>query len=127
MVWLVSAGDTRSSGRLPALVPPGARIYTYDNPGFLGFFSGFDVVDGDGLVNDFAYARRLRRGGLAGYLDDEGICYVVMADADARPVLDLAGLVLREEDVVPLVVERRRVESQADFALYQLSAPRCRP
>jgi hypothetical protein len=129
---LFYAEDQRIAARflaeLRARVPAGARLFTYDNPGFLGTFSGFDVIDGDGLVNDHAYARRLVRGELAGYLDEEAVCFVVMPDtreADGRPVLDLAGLVLEPRDVVPLAVLRRHRPNQADFALYELTAPRC--
>jgi hypothetical protein len=126
---IVYAEDQRIAAsfvsRLPELVPRGARIFTYDNPGFLGFFSGYDVVDGDGLVNDFDYARRLMSGHLEGYLEEEQLCHVVVPDAEARPILDLSGLVVRSEDVIPLVVLRRHVESQADFALYRLKTARC--
>ena len=127
----VYAGDQQAAAmfvsQLRTLVPRGATLFTYDNPGFLGYFSGNDVVDADGLVNDFEYARRMTHGGLAGYLDEERICYVVMPDADGRPVLDLAGLVLEETDVVRLLEVRRRVASQSDFVLYRLDAARCRP
>lgn len=128
---IVYAGDQQAAAmfvsQLRTLVPRGATLFTYDNPGFLGYFSGHDVVDADGLVNDFEYARRMTHGGLAGYLDEERICYVVMPDADGRPVLDLAGLVLEETDVVRLLEVRRRVASQSDFVLYRLDAARCRP
>jgi hypothetical protein len=111
---------------LRARVPPGSRIYTWDNPGFLGFFSGLRVVDGDGLVNDYDYARRLRDGTLQGYLEEHLICHVVVADADDDPVLDVPGHTLRRADVEPLYVIRRKLSSQSDFALYRIVAERCR-
>jgi hypothetical protein len=107
-------------------VPPGSRIYTWDNPGCLGFFSGLRVVDGDALVNDYDYARRLRDGTLQGYLEENLICHVVVADAYDDPVLDVAGLTLRRADVEPLYVIRRKLSSQSDFALYGIVAERCR-
>jgi hypothetical protein len=110
---------------LRAGVPPHETIYTWDNPGFLGFFSGRRVVDGDGLVNDHAYARRLRAGALAGYLEEENICYVVVSVADDDPVLEVAGLSLRRADVEQLYVMRRKQSSQPDYELHRLASERC--
>jgi hypothetical protein len=108
-------------------VPPGSRIYTWGGtPGFLGFMSGFRVVDGDGLVNDYDYARRLRERSLAGYLDEQHICHVIVADADDDPVLDVAGLTLHRADVEQLFVVRRKIRNQSDFALSRVDAERCR-
>jgi hypothetical protein len=129
-VEIVYAADQRGAAgfldQLRVLVPKGRTLYTYDNPGFLGFFSGFDVVDGDGLVNDYDYAQRLMDGRLAGYLDEERICYVVIDGAGSVPVMDSGGLRLRADDVVELHVVRRHDPSQADFVLLRLTAPRCR-
>lgn len=126
---LVYADDQRIAATflsaLRARVPADASVYTWDNPGFLGFFSGRRVVDGDGLVNDHEYARRLRGGTLAGYLDDERICYVVISVAEDDPVLDVAGLVLRRADVEQLYVIRRKQSSQADFELDRIASERC--
>lgn len=126
---VVYAGDQRVAStfmsELRARVPAGAPIYTWDNPGFIGFFSGFPVVDGDGLVNDHAYARRLRERRLAGYLDEERICHLVIAEADDDPVLDVAGLVVRRSEAELLYVIRRKEASQADFALYRVASERC--
>lgn len=120
-------GASRMLAEIEARVPAGATLFTFDNPGFLGFFSGHDVIDGDGLVNDYAYARRLLGGRLAGYLDEERVCYVVVDHVDDDPILDLSGLVVRREDAVPLFAIRRSRTNQADFALYRLRAPRCAP
>lgn len=126
---IVYAGDQRVAatfiselrGRLPA----GTLVYVFDRSGFLGYFSGLSVVDGDGLVNDFEYARRLDEGRLAGYLEEQRICHVVAVDADVDPVRDVSGLVVRRVDVELLYVIRRKVESQADYALYRIAAERC--
>jgi hypothetical protein len=65
-------------------------------------------------------------GRLAGYLDEERICYVVIDGAGSVPVMDSGGLRLRADDVVELHVVRRHDPSQADFVLLRLTAPRCR-
>ena len=125
----VYAADQRHAAtflsELRSKVPEHARLFTYDNPGFLGYFSGFDVVDGDGLVNDYAYARRYLGGGLAGYLEEENLCYLVVNDVDAEPVLEIADLVVRRDEVEPLFAIHRNRPNQADFALYRLRASRC--
>lgn len=110
---------------LPAQVPPATRLYTYDNPGFLGLFSGFDVIDGDGLVNDHAYADRFLAGRLAGYLAEEGVCFFVGDDADADPILSIGGLVVPAADAERLLTVRRGRNNQNDFVLFRLRAAHC--
>ena len=126
---IVYADDQRIAAtflsELRARVPEGETIYTWDNPGFFGFFSGRRIVDGDGLVNDHAYAQRLTDGTLAGYLDEERICYVVVSVAGVDPVLDVAGLTLRRADVEQLYVIRRKQSLQADYELHHLASERC--
>lgn len=129
-VEVVYAEDQRVAAtfvsEMGARVRPGARIYTWDNPGYLGFFSGFQVVDGDGLVNDFAYARRLLDGALAGYLDEERICHVVVdGEPTDDPALGVEGITLRREEVTMLFAVRKVRKNQASFVLYRLNAERC--
>lgn len=129
-VEIVYAGDQRVAAtfvsEMRARVPAGARIYTWDNPGYLGFFSGFRIVDGDGLVNDYAYARRLLDGELAGYLDEERICHVVVdGEPDDDPAWATEDLVLRRDDVTMLFAARKVRSNQASFVLYRLNAERC--
>lgn len=108
-------------------VAPGTRIYSWGGtPGFLGFRSAMQVVDGDGLVNDDDYAQRLIDWKLAGYLEEQRVCHVVVADADADPVLDVGGITLRRNDVEQVFVVRRKIRNQSDFALYRINAERCR-
>lgn len=128
-VEVVYAADQSQSAELVrelrARVPRGARIYQVDGSGFVGFFSERSVIDGDGLVNDYAYARRLRDGDLAGYLEEQGVCYVVTDTPHGDHVVDLAGLVLTRADVDLLFAVERRAFTWGQFALYRLRAPRC--
>jgi len=65
---------------MAAELPPDAVVGSW-NAGQLAFFSGLTVVNLDGLVNDQAYARRLKeKGPVIDYLREEGIGYV--ADYD---------------------------------------------
>jgi hypothetical protein len=104
-------------GQLRAYVPAGEPIFTDNLPGYFGFFSERNVVGADGLVNDHAYAERLRNAQLAGYLDEEGLCWIVARDADTRPIVDLRGLVVENAD--PIVLLRRHTISQPDYALFR--------
>lgn len=126
---IVYAADARTAAaflaELRARVPEDERIFTFDNPGFLGFFSGRDVVDADGLVNDDAYAERYLGGRLAGYLAEERLCWIVTDDVDRDPVLSVAGLVVRRDEVTRLVALRRQRANQSDFALDRLRATHC--
>jgi hypothetical protein len=108
---------------LRRIIPAETPLFTFDNPGYLGFFSGLRVVDGDGLVNDYAYARRLQSDSLAGYLDEEQICWVVTDFAGRDPPLSVGGLVV-EASAMTLVAQHNRGRL-TDFLLYRLNADRC--
>jgi hypothetical protein len=112
---------------IAAHVPPDARIYQIDGSGFTGFFSGRAVVNGDGLVNTYEYARRARQGRLAGYLDERGICYVITNVALSGPVLvDFGGLVVTNDDVEEVLRTRTYGAFQTtDFVLHRRRAPPC--
>lgn len=108
---------------LQRIVPPQTALFTFDNPGYLGFFSGLRVVDGDGLVNDYAYAKRLRAHTLAGYLDEERICWVVTDFAGQHPQLSIGGLIVEASEMTLFTQHNRG--HLADFLLYRLKTERC--
>ena len=45
---------------LKTLVAEAEPVFQIDGSGFTGFFSERQLINGDGLVNSHAYARRLR-------------------------------------------------------------------
>lgn len=102
-------------------VPPDGRIYQIDGSGFTGFFSGRSVVNGDGLVNTYDYARRVRDGQLAGYLDEQGICYLITNRAPSSHVLvDQGGLVVTTEEVEEVLrTPTYGAFATTDFVLYR--------
>jgi hypothetical protein len=112
---------------IAAHVPPDGRIYQIDGSGFTGYFSGRSVVNGDGLVNSYGYARRLRAGTLGGYLHEQGICYIITNVASQGGVLvDAGGLRVTADDVEE--VHRSRTYGSfptTDFVLYRRRAPEC--
>jgi hypothetical protein len=114
--------------RIAAAVPPDGRIYQFDGAGFVGFFAGRAVIDGDGLVNTYAYAERARRGALAGYLDEEDVCYVIdNVDRRGSDVLvDHGGLIVRRSELEEVL--RTRTYGQhptTDFVLYRRRTASC--
>jgi hypothetical protein len=76
------------------IVPEGEPIYQVDGSGYIGFFSERPIVNGDGLVNTHRYAERMKAGQLAGYLDEEGISFIITNRADLTHVVDHGGLVV---------------------------------
>jgi len=122
----VSAGARDFVARLRDHVPRDGRIYQIDGSGFTGYFSERTVVNGDGLVNSHEYARRLRAGQLAGYLDEEGICFIVSNRAHEDRIVDIGGLVVSSVDVDE--VFRTQAWGRfptTDFILYRLRRERC--
>ncbi len=108
-------------------VPAEGRIYQIDGSGFTGFFSERSVVNGDGLVNSYAYARRMREGRLAGFLDEAGICYLIL---NRRPETDtlvaFGGLRVGAADLE--LLSRSATYGRyatTDFALYRRRTPGC--
>lgn len=81
-------------------VPTGAPIFMVDGSGFVGWSTARPIVNGDGLVNSHAYARRLADGKLDGYLTEAGIRYFITnaLPADAPALIDVGGLRVRRDE-----------------------------
>jgi hypothetical protein len=77
-----------------------------DGSGYIGFFSERPVVNGDGFVNTHAYAERLKEGRLAGYLDEEGIDYIVTNHPDTADPVNFQGLIVTSEAVEEIASKR---------------------
>ena len=106
---------------LQRVVPEGEPVFQIDASGWVGWFSARHVVDGDGLVNDHAYARRLRENQLAGYLHDEGIRYIVQNLYPRDNVLvSLGGLRVPMEAVDVVIPPPANFPEGTAFGLYRL-------
>lgn len=113
-------------------IPAAARMYQIDGSGFVGYFADRILINGDGLVNSYDYARRLRAGSLAGYLEEAGVCYVVTnvaeppADPEA-PVIEIGGLTVRRGEVDHVYSRPdRNANPYARFNIYRLRRADCR-
>ena len=114
---------------LKTLVAEAEPVFQIDGSGFTGFFSERQLINGDGLVNSHAYARRLRANRLAGYLDEQGVCMIVANSADQNRdlIIDFHGLLVRRDEAELLyVVPDDGINKYTNFQLYRLKEPRCR-
>ena len=110
-------------------MPDHERIYQIDGSGFTGYFSDRSLMNGDGLMNSYEYARRLADGTLAGILNEQGVCYIITNTAPASDALvDVGGLVVTRDDVHE--VFRTRTYGRyptTDFVLYRRTVRSCQP
>jgi hypothetical protein len=108
-------------------VPAGEPIFQIDGSGRTGFYSGRAVINGDGLVNDRQYARRLMAGRLGGYLDEEDVCYLIVNRAEDRdPLIDRAGLLITRGEVVELLRSGAYGRTdQVNYTLHRRQGPAC--
>lgn len=108
-------------GELQRVVPEGEPVFQVDASGWVGWFSSRHVIDGDGLVSDHAYARRLRDNRLTGYLHDEHIQYIVHNLYPHDNVLiDLAGLRVPMASVDVVIPPPANFPEGTAFGLYRL-------
>lgn len=63
---------------LKANLSVNARIYVYDIPGKIAYYSDFDVIPGDGLINNEQFSIDLNKGTFEDYLLDNNIDYVML-------------------------------------------------
>ncbi|UEM23400.1 hypothetical protein JL100_011915 [Skermanella mucosa] len=112
-------------------VPASARMYQIDGSGFVGYFADRTLINGDGLVNSYDYARRLRANALGGYLAEMGVCYVVtnVAEPPVGPdaaIVEIGGLVVRRGEVDHVYSRPdRNVNPYARFNMYRLRRADC--
>jgi hypothetical protein len=123
----IASGARDFVSRIKDHVSEEGRIYQIDGAGFTGFFSERAVVDGDGLVNSYAYARRMRDGRLAGILDEQAICYVITnRDAAGGRLVDFGGLVVTRADAIEVFRSSSYGRfPTTDFVLFRRLSPAC--
>lgn len=64
--------------RLRQMLPEGSRIYIYDGPGGVAYYSGMSIVPTDGLMGDYSYNSRLLADGVNKYMEMERIDYIIV-------------------------------------------------
>jgi hypothetical protein len=108
-------------GQVQRVVPENEPVFQIDASGWVSWFSMRRVIDGDGLVNDHAYAKRMRENQLGGYLHDEGIHYIIEnLYPRENSLLDLAGLRVPMESVDVVIPPPANFPDGTAFGLYRL-------
>lgn len=59
-------------------LPTNARIYVYDAPGKIAYYSNFDVIPADGLINNQQFSVDLNKGTFEDFLIQNEIDYVML-------------------------------------------------
>jgi hypothetical protein len=113
------------------LLPADARLYQVDGSGFTGYWLDRQLINGDGLVNTYEYARRLKDRKLAGYLEEQAVCYLITDAPISRSqknLVDQRGLVLGRSAAEELLRSRAygwSTNRNAHFILWRLRVSRC--
>lgn len=120
---------------MKAHLPPGTRIFVYDWPGAIAYYSDLPLLPMDGLMSDFQYNDDLLRVGVHRYLCDHDVEYffgliepwqrdvdvVVTAPLYRVPVgtlhLPEDDIIVRTDDVLS------RPEEALPFAIWKLHCP----
>jgi hypothetical protein len=70
-------------------LPLSARFYQVDHSGIVGYFSQRPVINGDGLVNSWAYQDVLRDKTIPQYLKAHGVEYIVWNGYDGEATIEI--------------------------------------
>ncbi|MAH99366.1 MAG: hypothetical protein CMA12_08560 [Euryarchaeota archaeon] len=99
-------------------IPEDSKIYQYDLAGHLGFYSQIKVINGDGRVNSFKYAKNLLNKNLSNYLISNKICYLTdiftQQLGTEKVILNQSNLIVKYSDV-------NLIKKFENFNLYKLS------
>lgn len=104
-------------------VGPNGRVYMIDSSGFMGYFSQSHIINGDGLVNDYQYAARLKNSDLKNYLVENKIDYVITNEAPPSPdyLIDFRGLRVPTSSVQEVLSSRVTCDPGiCDMKLYRI-------
>lgn len=94
--------QTRQFIAMVNVIPDHRPIFQVDGSGFTGFWLRAPVINGDGLVNSFDYARRyLIPNRVHEFLKDEAISRIIINQKSPDGNFDFRGLHLQEADLSP--------------------------
>lgn len=98
--------------RLDATLPSGTRLYFFDAPGGVAYYSHMSVLPVDGLVSDYAYNRELVQLGVSAYAAKHNIQYIVapvVTSQNAYNRLDLQATRLSNIERVAISAPLRHI------------------
>ncbi len=64
-------------------IPNKSKVYVYDAPGKMAFYSNLRIIPADGLINDFSYNEELTQLGINEYLKKHKINYLIIPSNSA--------------------------------------------
>jgi hypothetical protein len=104
-------------------VPAEDHVYQFDGAGFVGFH----IIDGDGL-NTREYAKRAAQRTLTGYLDEEGICFVIdnVKRGLSDVIVDYGGLRVRRSELDEVFRARTFGQHPTTDFVYRRRTESCR-
>lgn len=124
--FALNAGDWQRSRafvhELNRALPPGAVVYQVDGAGFTAWHLAASVVNGDGLVNAWAYRERWLQNELDTYLQDIGATYVLINDED--PPIEYHGLEIAPDQVATVADSGPMYNQHARLRLLRLDDTR---
>ncbi|TVP59988.1 MAG: hypothetical protein EA349_02060, partial [Halomonadaceae bacterium] len=105
--------------QVEAMLDENEVVFQDDGSGWSGFFLSAHLVNGDGLVNSYEYARRIRAGELSGYLDEIGAGYIIVnKPSGTNRLVDRGGLVVTEDEVE--LILQTPLDSDYRFTQFEL-------
>jgi hypothetical protein len=78
--------------KLRDTLPKGSRIFIFDAPGSVAFYSGMSILPVDGLVADYAYNYEVVKGGFTNYVAKEHIDYFIAPYLHQSQIYDRLSL-----------------------------------
>lgn len=63
--------------KIDGLIPESSNLLVYDTPGRLAWYSHLNIFPVDGLINDFEYNNFIETNGIAAYLTEKNIKYIL--------------------------------------------------
>lgn len=89
--------------KLRDTLPSNSRLFIFDAPGGVAFFSGLSIVPVDGLVADYNYNRELVQQGAEGYAVNHDIHYMIAPIVTGNQIYDRLDLKARKEKAGEIV------------------------
>ena len=79
----------RMAAWISSELPRSAHLYQVDHSGLVGYFADRSVINGDGLVNSWAYQDALRDRTIPQYLTAHGVEYIVWNGYDGEATIEI--------------------------------------
>jgi hypothetical protein len=100
-------------------LPREARVYQVDNAGIVAYYADRAVINGDGLINSWAYQDALRSGRLRDYLVAHNVEYYVFDEYKDEPTVQILVPLWNAPPVTLSLASGTRLARFGRFALFR--------